>query len=209
MKNRLNGLYVITDNILTPNKSIINQVEEALKGGARIIQLRDKENSTIEIKRKAKALQKICKKYNATFILNDEIDLAIKLKCDGIHIGKSDYHRIDEIRKDFGGIIGISCYGDIKLAKEFEKKGIDYVAFGSFYKSPTKPLSNIVQMEVLEKAKKELNIPICAIGGLNSFNIDEIIKYKPNMISLISDIWESPNIFEKCKFYSNYYEENR
>jgi thiamine-phosphate diphosphorylase len=200
--NKLTGVYVITDDNLTPDETIFAQVEAALKGGAKIIQLRDKYHSDEDIKTKAKAIQSLCKKYDATFVLNDKIDMAIELQCDGLHIGKSDHHRFDEIRKEFKGVIGVSCYDDIDLAKEFQNKGADYVAFGSFYHSPTKPSSNIIPLDILSKAKQELAIPICAIGGLNQNNIDEVLSYQPDMISLISDIWQE-DVEKKTNFYTN------
>lgn len=193
-KKLLNGLYVITDDILTPSKTIIDQVELALQGGAKIIQLRNKTDSKEEIKEQAKKLQTLCTSYDALFILNDEIDLAIQLQCDGLHIGKSDHHRFDEIRKDFRGVVGVSCYGDLRLAKGFQDKGADYVAFGSFFRSPTKPTSTIVPLDILKHAKKHLDIPICAIGGINSKNVDHILAYQPDMICLISDIWSHKEI---------------
>ena len=198
----LNGLYVITDNKLTPNKTILKQIEQSLKAGAKIVQLRDKKNSIETIEKLAISIQDLCKKYNALFVLNDEIELAIKLKCDALHIGKSDHHNFEKIRKEFKGIIGVSCYGNLSLAKEFELKGANYVAFGSFFSSPTKPQSTIVPFDVLTKAKESLSIPICAIGGINSENVNKLLKYKPDMIALISDIW-SDDITKKTNFYNN------
>jgi thiamine-phosphate pyrophosphorylase len=201
--SKLNGLYVITDDILTPDETIFLQVEKSLKGGAKIVQLRDKINSDLVITQKAISLQALCKKYNALFVLNDKIDIAIKINCDGLHIGKSDHHRFEEIRENFQGIIGVSCYSDIKLAKQFEEKGASYVAFGSFFTSPTKPNSNIIELQILTQSKGQLNIPICAIGGINTNNVDAITYHKPDMISLISDIWSSNNIEEQAKFFAN------
>ncbi len=202
-KRELKGLYVITDDKLTPSNTLFSQVEKSLKGGASIVQLRDKKNSDDIVKLTAVKLQKLCHKYNAAFVLNDKIELAIELGCDGLHIGKSDHHRFEEIRKKFKGKIGVSCYGDVELAKSFERKGADYAAFGSFFSSPTKPTSNIVPLEVLSKAKKELSIPVCAIGGINSENLLDIMKHDPDMVSIISDIWNSENITAQASFYSN------
>ena len=199
MQDKLKGLYVITDNSLTPNESLIQKVEKAIKGGAKIIQLRDKENPKEVVEQNALNLQKLCKNYGVQFVLNDDINLAIKHQFDGLHIGKSDYSRIKEIKEKFKGFIGVSCYEDIKKAKEMEKLGIDYVAFGSFFKSPTKPNSKVVPLNTLLEAKKSLSIPICAIGGINEQNLDKIKIYKPEMISMISDIWTSEDILEKCK----------
>jgi thiamine-phosphate pyrophosphorylase len=88
------------------------------------------------------------------------------------------------------GIIGVSCYGSIKKALEAQEQGADYVAFGSFYPSPTKPHSGIVSLSVLDKAQEVLTLPVCAIGGINVTNIHEIAAHKPDMISVVSAVWE-------------------
>ncbi len=199
--NILKGLYVITDDVLTPSHTILAQVEESLKGGAKIVQLRDKKSSLFEIKKTALALHELCKTYNALFVLNDKVELAIELGLGGLHIGKSDHHRVKEIRENFHGVLGVSCYGDVELAKEMESLGADYVAFGSFFGSPTKPDSGIVPLSTLRIAKNRLKIPICAIGGLNSENLEEVMQYNPDMLALISDIWNAKNIQEQCRLY--------
>lgn len=202
-RSKLRGLYVITDDRLTPDDDLYRQVEEALKGGATIVQLRDKQNSDTLIAKKALKLQELCHNYNALFVLNDKIELAISLGLDGLHIGKSDHDRFSQIREAFDGIIGVSCYGNISLAQDFEKLGADYVAFGSFYASPTKPDSSIVSMNTIKVAKNRLDIPICAIGGISTKNLDEIMYYRPDMVSVISDIWSSTDITQQSQHYSN------
>lgn len=205
-RERLRGLYVITDAVLTPSQTILKQVSQALKGGATIVQLRDKKSSLTDITKIALELEHLCKKHDAIFILNDEVALAIELGLSGLHVGKSDHHRVAQIRKDFSGYLGVSCYDDVNFAKEMQDLGVDYVAFGSFFHSPTKPTSNIVPLETITKAKEQLSIPVCVIGGLNSQNIDTIMQYKPDMISLISAIWESNNIEKKSNEFSKLYE---
>ncbi|MFT5661622.1 MAG: thiamine-phosphate pyrophosphorylase [Sulfurimonas sp.] len=203
LKQKLKGLYVISDDTLTPDETLFAQIEQALLGGASIVQLRDKKNSDDVIKEKIKKLQKLCKEHDAVFVLNDKIDLAIELECDGLHIGKSDHDRFDEIRKNYKGLIGVSCYGDIEMAKDFQKRGADYVAFGSFFTSPTKPNSNIIALEVLKDAKTQLTIPVCAIGGINTKNVIDVIQYKPDMISIVNDIWTASDITSQASLYAN------
>jgi len=203
--DRLDGLYVITDDKLSPSSTIISQVTQALEGGARVVQLRDKKSSLEEIKEKALTLEVLCKEYDATFVLNDKVELAIELGLSGLHIGKSDYFRVDEIRKNFKGCLGVSCYGDISFAKKMEEKGVDYVAFGSFFISPTKPDSNIVKPDILSDAKSKLTIPVCAIGGLNTDNIHDVMQHKPDMISLINEIWTSEDIKSKASYFASLY----
>lgn len=203
----LNGLYVISDDNLTPKETILFQIEKALIGGATIVQLRDKVSSDEEIEKLILDLQELCRKYNALFVLNDRVELAIKLKCDGLHVGRSDHHRVTQIREEYKGILGISCYGDLNLAKEMEEKSVDYVAFGSFFTSPTKPQAEVVHKEVIAKAKQSLNIPVCVIGGITSKNASELISKGTNMVAVISDIWKSNNIELKCKEFTKLFKE--
>ena len=202
-QRQLRGLYVISDDTLTPDETLLEQVKQALRGGATIVQLRDKTSSQNVVKTKSIALQKLCHEYDALFVLNDKIDLAIELQCDGLHIGKSDHHRFDAIRKDFKGVLGVSCYGDLDLAKDFEKRGANYVAFGSFYTSPTKPSANIIPLEILRDAQVKLNIPICAIGGINTQNITDVMEFHPDMVSIVNDIWSAQDISSQSSLYAN------
>jgi thiamine-phosphate pyrophosphorylase len=201
-RENLKGLYVITDDTLTPSNTIFSQVEEALKSGATIVQLRNKKDSDDVVKYMAIQLQTLCRNHNALFVLNDRITLAVEYSFDGLHIGESDYEIFTKIRHNFKGILGVSCYGDIEKAKYFEALGANYIAFGSFFSSPTKPNSSLVPLEILQKAKKKLSIPICAIGGINSENIDEVMEYQPDMVAVISDIWKSVDITSQVTFFT-------
>lgn len=186
MSSMLKGLYVITDEHLTPDESVIAYVEDALIAGANIVQYRNKTKSDEEVEDVCRALQAICSHYSRPFILDDRPYLAAKIQADGIHIGKDDMP-LDEARKIFPkGIIGVSCYGSIRKAKEAEAQGADYVAFGSFFASPTKPHSGVISMNVLHKAKEAVGIPICAIGGISESNIDQIASTDIDMISVVS-----------------------
>lgn len=195
--HKLEGIYVITDDYLTPENTIMQQIEQSLRGGASIVQLRDKQSSDEQIARKIQKIQALCHEYGALFVLNDYIDLAVSLGCDGLHIGKSDHHNFESIRRKFQGILGVSCYGNITMAKDFERQGADYVAFGSFFESPTKPTAGIVPLELLSRAKAELEIPVCAIGGINTQNIQQIAKHSPDMISLVHDIWSASDVTQQ------------
>lgn len=207
MHDKLSGLYVITDNSLTPNEKVLQMSKEALKGGAKIIQLRDKKNSQEIREELALKLQNLCREFNSLFVLNDDVELALKLKCDGLHIGESEYHRVAKIREEFKGVLGVSCYGDIKTALKMQDLKVDYVAFGSFFNSPTKPKSSIVPLETINEANEKLSIPTCVIGGINITNLNLFKNSKPNMVAVISDIWESKNITEKCKEYEKFFKD--
>jgi thiamine-phosphate pyrophosphorylase len=186
----LKGLYAITDEKLTPDDTVIDQCAIALQAGIKILQYRNKTNSDDEVENICIELQALCKAHDATFIIDDRPHLAKKINADGIHIGKDDMS-IQEARVIFPkGIIGVSCYGSVRKALEAQNEGADYVAFGSFFHSPTKPHSGIVSMSVLEKAKEALSIPICAIGGISVTNIHEISAHAPDMISVVSAVFE-------------------
>lgn len=194
-KDALKGLYVLTDAHLTPQKSILSQMERVLKMGVSVIQYRDKDASDEEAIFTCKALQALCDRYNALFIIDDRLQVAKAMNADGLHIGKEDVS-YEEARALLGSekIIGVSCYGDIKRAQHYEALGADYVAFGSFFPSPTKPNSSVVPLAVLEEAKKCIHVPICAIGGINEENISLVAHAKIDMYSLISAVFKDDTI---------------
>jgi len=186
---KLSGLYGITDTTLTPYDRVLEMVTQAIDGGMRILQLRDKVSLDSDIIEIAKSLKKLCDANDVLFIIDDRIELALNIDADGVHIGKDDITP-QEAKKLMGEkIVGVSCYGDIEKAKEMERLGMDYVAFGAFFKSPTKPHSNVVDITILSEAKKSLQIPICAIGGITRENSPEIIAHGADMVSVISDLW--------------------
>lgn len=186
MSKPLKGLYVITDEHLTPDEYIIRYIEDALKAGASIVQYRNKTKSDEEVEETCRALQALCGQYYVPFIIDDRPHLAAHIGADGLHIGKDDMP-LEEARKIFPkGVIGVSCYGSIRKALEAQKEGADYVAFGSFFPSPTKPHSGVVSINVLRKAKEALDIPVCAIGGINQINIAEIAATNTDMIAVVS-----------------------
>lgn len=186
---KLHGLYAITDINLTPYDYIERSVAEAIKGGAKIVQLRDKDTSDEELYQVAKKIKKICRQNKAKFLLNDRVVLAKAINADGVHIGKDDTSF--EVARDILGdkkIIGVSCYDDINLAKDAIKKGADYVAFGAFFHSSTKPNAKTADADILKQGRK-LGVPVCAIGGINEENAFELVKNGADMLAVISALW--------------------
>jgi thiamine-phosphate pyrophosphorylase len=198
----LKGLYVITDEKLTPYDKIFDMVEQALKGSAKLVQLRDKNNSDDFLLPIAKDLKKLCNKYDALFIVNDRLELTLKSDADGIHVGEEDVD-ISEIRKALKDkIVGVSCYGDVERAILMERLSATYVAFGSFYPSPTKPKSKVVDKSVITEAKRFLKIPVCVIGGITVERAKELIELGADLVAVISDIWTAENIEERAREYA-------
>lgn len=186
VNTRLQGIYAISDEILTPYEILSQCVESALKAGVRIFQLRDKSHSDEWLCPIAKELLKLCERYNALFVLNDKLDLALRLNAPALHIGKDD-GEFSRVRERFSGILGASSYGDLQRAKVLESLGADYVAFGAFFPSPTKPNAAAAPLELLIQAKQTLKIPICAIGGISTQNI-HLLK-NADMNAVISSLW--------------------
>lgn len=190
----MSEIYAITDDVLTPEETIFKQCEELLRCGVKILQYRTKKELNELI---AGNLLNLCHKFNAKFIINDNVNLAAKIKADGVHIGKDDM-AITLARKLLGqnAIIGVSCYNDVNLAISAQNQGASYVAFGAMFASQTKPNALYCERETIKKAKQILRIPICVIGGINPSNIKEICALKPDYIAVISALYK-PNCIKE------------
>ena len=207
---QLKGLYAITDETLTPSQTVLAQTQAALQGGAQIVQLRDKTAATQTLIPLAAKLKALCEAHEALFVINDRIDLARAVQAHGVHLGEED-GGIEQAREILGSgaIVGISCYGDLERAKKMQEAGADYVAFGSFFISPTKPRSACVPIETLTRAKTALRIPLCAIGGITLDNAPSLIKAGADMIATISDLWQAEEITTQSKHYATLFEGTR
>ena len=207
---RLKGLYAITDEFLTPYDLILDKVKEALSGGARIVQLRDKTHRDEELISISKKLKDLCEEFDSLFIVNDRVSLAKRVKAHGVHIGRDDTS-FEKARKELGdeAIIGVSCYNRLELAKEYEKKGADYVAFGSFFPSPTKPDAVKAEVDLLKKAKTKLNVPVCAIGGITRENAILLVEKGADMVAVISGLWKSNDIKKRAKKISSIFRKKK
>jgi len=188
----LSGLYVLTDSSLHDYASWPDRVEKVILGGASIIQLREKHLSDDELLPIACTLQEICFHHRIPFILNDRISLAKKLNVDGVHIGKHD-HALRHTREYLGNnfIIGTSCYRNLTLAIQASKWGADYVAFGRMFPSRTKPDAPRCSLSILRHAKAICPIPICAIGGIDTNNVQHIINTGADMAAVTHSVFNA------------------
>lgn len=191
----MSEIYAITDDILTPDETIKDQVLEILQNGVKFIQYRSKKS--IQNEEIIKNLISLCEDFNAKLIINDNVNLTKKLKAHGVHIGKDD--AMLKNTKEFLGnefIIGVSCYNDINLAINAQNIGADYVAFGAAFKSATKPNALLSGIEIISQAKEKVSLPICIIGGINQGNIADVATKKPDMIAMIEAIYKPNSIKE-------------
>lgn len=204
--SKLSGLYVIADSSLSSGKiTLRDKVEQAIQGGARIVQIRDK-RPTPDIE----AIQNIallCEQHNIPLLINDNIDLAIQVGADGVHLGQSDAH-LREARQRLGdaAIIGITCHDDLSLAKQAAAEGANYVAFGRFFPSQTKPEAPPADIKILQQARQELQIPIVAIGGITPDNGDSLIHAGADMLAVIHGVLGQSDIFAAAIKFSQLFE---
>ncbi len=191
----LKGLYAITDSALIPDHQFSAKVAAALRGGARIVQYRDKRDSPALRLKLATDLVYLCREHGALSIINDDVELAAQVGADGVHIGKDDA-ALNHARERLGqgAIIGVSCYNRLDLALEAEKQGADYVAFGAFFPSQIKPDAVPASLEFLRNAKEKLTIPSCAIGGITTENAQALIDAGADMLAVISSVFAADDI---------------
>lgn len=193
MKRSLKGLYVITDKKLIPRDRFEITLENAIKGGAGIVQLREKDTPLDEILGLGLSLMKLTRKYGIPLIINDSPELAKEIGADGVHLGEHDAS-IDRARRVLGGeaIIGVSCYGQIERGVEAEREGADYVAFGTPFFTPTKPDRTPTSLGTLREAKRKITgIPVFAIGGITAENARSVLETGVDGIAVITSVFGS------------------
>ncbi len=198
-KNKLQGLYGITDPTLC-GSHIIDNGEQAISGGAQIIQYRNKMANKPQQFDEAQALQALCQKHQRVFIINDDITLALAINADGVHLGQTD-SSIPSAREQLGKekIIGVTCHSDLGAAKDAQLQGTDYVAFGRFYPSQTKPAAPPAEIDILHQAKAQLQLPVVAIGGVTIENAPTLINAGADMLAVIHAVFAQDNIKQSAQ----------
>ena len=191
MKSFDTSLYFITDSTGFGEEEFLIRVEDALKGGVTIVQLREKDKTTREYIELAKKVHTITKKYNVPLIIDDRIDVAMAVDAEGVHLGKSDMP-IDIARKilDDDKIIGATAK-TVEQATEAYKKGADYLGVGAIYPTTTKVKTILTSTEMLDKICKSVPIPVNAIGGLNKDNVDVLKSIDIAGICVVSAIMKA------------------
>ena len=201
-----NKLYVITETAISKGKSNEFVVKEAIKGGAKIIQLREKQWGKNKVKEEAKKLLKICRENNVLFIMNDYVDIALEIGADGVHLGQSDM-QISEARKICRNklIIGLSTHS-VEQAVKADKGDVDYITIGPIFNTRAKDYT--IGPEMIKEISKKIKKPLIAIGGINKGNIDSVLSRGAKSVAVISavvgaeDVKLAANILvEKIKNY--------
>lgn len=188
MKFPAHGLYAITQTDNKTIDAILTEVEQVILGGASVVQYRDKQPQDALLL--ARELVKLCHQYHVPLIINDDVELAIQAAADGVHLGKEDgavAHARHRLGKD--AIIGVSCYNSVETALIMQEQGADYVAFGRFFPSSSKPLAAPAEIKTLHEAKRVLTIPIVAIGGILPENGAQLLTAGADLLAVIGGVF--------------------
>lgn len=192
-------LYAVTDRTWTGAKTLYMQVEDALRGGATCIQLREKELDEDAFLQEAIAIKQLCKSYSVPFIINDNVKVAIASGADGIHVGQKDMEAHD-VRKSVGEnmIVGVSAQ-TVEQALMAEQAGADYLGVGAVFSTSTKLDADMVSNQTLKTICSAVSVPVVAIGGIYKHNILELAGTGVDGVALVSAIFASPDIENECK----------
>jgi thiamine-phosphate pyrophosphorylase len=194
MSRTISGLYAVTPD-RSDTEALARQVEAAVRGGARFVQYRNKSAPLPLQLSQARRLAALCGRLGARLIVNDSIDVALESGADGVHLGRDDGD-VAAARRRLGQerCIGVSCYDEIERAREAIAQGADYVAFGSFHRSPTKPSAARATLDLLRQAKRAFPTPVVAIGGIDADNAGAVIEAGADSVAVISALFDAADI---------------
>jgi thiamine-phosphate pyrophosphorylase len=185
----LRGLYAVT-----PDSSALEKIEQALEGGVTLLQYRRKQPDAAE----AREIVALGRRYGVPVIVNDDVELALEVGADGAHLGRDDGDLAAARARLGTKILGASCYDDLEMAKAAVRAGADYVAFGSVFASPTKPAAVRAPLSLFSS---RLGVPLCAIGGITLANARQLIAAGADLLAVITDLFEAPDIAQRAAAY--------
>lgn len=188
-------LYAVTDRMwLKEGESLTKVCEEVLENGATFLQIREKDLDEGTFEEEAKALKDLCEKYHVPFVVNDNVDIALEIDADGVHVGQSDIKGRD-IRSILGPnkILGISA-GTVEEAVAAEKAGADYIGVGAVFGTSTKKDARNLSVEKLREISKAVTIPVVAIGGINKMNLMDLSGSVVHGVAVVSAIFAAENV---------------
>ncbi len=187
-------LYAVTDRAWLGDKTLSWQVEESLKGGATMIQLREKHLDHEHFLKEAKEIKELCRKYQVPFLINDDVDLAVEVDADGVHVGQHDMEA-GEVRKKIGPnhILGVSAQ-TVEQALLAQQAGADYLGVGAVFPTGTKDDADAVSIQTLGEICRAVSIPVVAIGGIGQHNVMQLAGSGICGIAVVSAIYAQPDI---------------
>ena len=197
----IKGLYAITPDLADLN-ILIHKTQLAVEGGAFMVQYRSKIQDRDVKMQQCAAILRLCREYQIPCIVNDDVEMCRILEADGVHLGEKD-DNIAEVRHILGedAIIGSSCYNQTERARQAQKEGASYVAFGAMFPTSTKPSAPKATLALLREAKREIQIPIVAIGGITVNNAQDVIETGIDAIAVINSLFEAKTIKETAETF--------
>jgi thiamine-phosphate pyrophosphorylase len=201
----IRGLYAVTPD-LADTATLIARTEQALKGGARLLQYRNKvADAALKLEQAAELLS-LCRRYDCLFIVNDSVEVAMTIGAPGVHLGREDGD-LAQARKQLGPdiVLGASCYGQIQIAEQARDAGVDYVAFGAAYASPTKPGNKRAPLELYREARR-IGLPVVAIGGITLDNARPLVDAGVDALAVITALYNAPDIAAAARGFAALYE---
>lgn len=192
-------LYAVTDRAWVGRQTLCEQVESALKGGATCVQLREKELDDDAFLEEAIQICQLCHRYGVPFFINDNVDIAIKCKADGVHVGQEDMEAA-QVRRKVGDdmIIGVSVHS-VEEALEAVRHGADCLGVGAMFSTSTKTDVHVLPKEVLKDICEAVDIPVVAIGGIGKSNIAQLAGTGVDGVALVSAIFSADDIESECR----------
>ena len=198
LKNALK-LYLVTDSDILKGRDFYKVIEDSMKAGVTMVQLREKDADGKEFLEKAMKLRELTRKYNVSFIINDRVDIAMLCDADGVHVGQSDIDAVS-VRKLIGEdkIIGVSARS-VEEAKKAKEDGANYLGIGAMFSTSTKLDAKDVSFDTLNNIINEVDLPFVLIGGINLDNVCQLKQFNPDGYALVSGILGAQDIKSRIK----------
>jgi thiamine-phosphate pyrophosphorylase len=197
------GLYAITDG---PRADLVGACTAALEGGAAVLQYRDKTSDHACRRDEARALAALCTRHRMPLIVNDDVELAAGIGAAGVHLGEHDADiAAARSRLGNGAIIGVSCYDSLERARDLAAAGADYLAFGAFFPSPTKPQARRATPDLL-RAARAFGKPLVAIGGITPDNAADLIAAGADFVAVVSGVFGQPDVTDAARRYASLFQ---
>jgi thiamine-phosphate pyrophosphorylase len=204
----LRGLYALTDSSLQSPDQLVERVLQAICGGAALIQYRDKSRDSELRSTQARALSEACRRHGVPLIINDDVTLAAECGAQGVHLGRDDSDP-SAARHTLGdeAIIGVSCYNQWSLAEQAAAAGADYVAFGRFFPSQTKPHAIQAGLDLILRAKQQLSLPVVAIGGITPHNAQPLVDAGVDMLAVVHGVFAARDVRQAAAAYATLFQQ--
>lgn len=195
----LRGLYAITPEC-SDSAQLLDKTERALQGGIALLQYRSKARWESRLTQ-AQQLVSLARRYGVPLIINDDVELALRVGADGVHLGRDDRDLVAARARLPGKLLGASCYDQLERARNAVDAGADYIAFGSVFPSTTKPGAVRAPLSLFGAARS-FGVPLCAIGGITADNAPQLLHSGADLLAVLADLFDAPDISERARQYA-------